>query len=106
MTFVNRKSEIQFLLDWVASNKAEFIIVYGRRRIGKTELLKEAFKKRQAIYFVADLGADQDQRRRLSEAIHGVYPNPLLEADPPPAWDPLLRYLIEIGKRENHLDFG
>ncbi len=100
MTFVNRKSEIQFLLDRVASNKAEFIIVYGRRRIGKTELLKEAFKKRQAIYFVADLGADQDQRRRLSEAIHGVYPNPLLEADPPPAWDPLLRYLIEIGKKE------
>ena len=84
----------------MASNKAEFIIVYGRRRIGKTELLKEAFKKRRAIYFVADLAADQDQRRRLSEAIHGVYPNPLLEADPPPEWDPLLRYLIEIGKKE------
>ena len=84
----------------MASNKAELIIVYGRRRIGKTELLKEAFKKRQAIYFVADLGADQDQRRRLSEAIHRIYPNPLLEADPPPEWDPLLRYLVEIGKKE------
>jgi hypothetical protein len=100
LAFVNRTSEIQFLLDRVASNKAEFIIVYGRRRIGKTELLKEAFKKGQAIYFVADLGADQDQRRRLSEAIHRVYPNPLLEADPPPEWDPLLRYLIGIGKKE------
>lgn len=100
MTFVNRKTEIQFLLDRVVSKKAELIIVYGRRRIGKTELLKEAFKKRQAIYFVADLGADQDQRRRLSEAIHRIYPNPLLEADPPPEWDPLLRYLVDIGKKE------
>ena len=100
MAFVNRTSEIQFLLDRVASNKAEFIIVYGRRRIGKTELLKEAFKKRQAIYFVADLGGDQDQRRRLSDAIRRVYPNPLLEADPPPEWDPLLRYLTDIGKKE------
>jgi hypothetical protein len=100
LAFVNRKSEIRFLLDRVASNKAELIIVYGRRRIGKTELLKEAFKKRRAIYFVADLGADQDQRRRLSEAIHLVYPNPLLRADPPPEWDPLLRYLVDLGKKE------
>jgi AAA+ ATPase superfamily predicted ATPase len=100
LAFVNRTSEIHFLLDRVASNKAELIIVYGRRRIGKTELLKEAFKKRQAIYFVGDLGADQDQRRRLSEAIHRVYPNPLLEADPPPEWDPLLRYLVDLGKKE------
>jgi len=100
LAFVNRTSEIQFLSDRVASNKAEFLIVYGRRRIGKTELLKEAFKKRQAIYFVGDLGGDQDQRRRLSETIHRVYPNPLLEADPPPEWDPLLRYLVDFGKKD------
>jgi AAA+ ATPase superfamily predicted ATPase len=100
LAFVNRTAEIQFLLDRVASGKAEFIILYGRRRIGKTELLKEAFKKRQPIYFVADLGADQDQRRRVSEAINRVYPNPLLEADLPPEWDPLLRYLVDLGKKE------
>ena len=100
MPFVNRKLELQFLLDRITSNKAELIIVYGRRRIGKTELLKEAFQKRKAIYFAADLGADQDQRRRLSEAIYLVYPNPLLRADPPPEWEPLLRYLVDLGKKE------
>jgi len=64
--FVNRELEIQSLLDLMASNKAELVIVYGRRRIGKTELLRRTFAKERAIYFVADLGADQDQRRRFS----------------------------------------
>ncbi len=100
MAFVNRGPEIQFLLDRMASPKAELIVVYGRRRIGKTELLKEAFKKKKAIYFVADLGADQDQRRRLSETVQLLFPSPLLQTEPPPDWDPLLRYLIDLGRRE------
>jgi len=100
LAFINREVEIQFLLDRMTSNKSELIIVYGRRRIGKTELLKEAFKKKRAIYFVADLGADQDQRRRFSEVVHLLYPNPLLQAEPPPEWDPLLRYLVDLGKKD------
>jgi len=103
LAFVNRESEIQFLLDRMTSQKAELIIVYGRRRIGKTELLREAFSKKKAIYFMADLGADQDQRRRFSETVHLLYPNPLLQADPPPAWGPLLRYIVDLGKKERVL---
>lgn len=100
MAFINRESEIQFLLDWMTSQKAELIIVYGRRRIGKTELLKEALSKTKVIYFMADLGADRDQRRRFSETVHLLYPNPFLQADPPPEWDPLLRYIVDLGKKE------
>jgi len=98
LTFVNRESEIQFLLDRMTSNKAELVIVYGRRRIGKTELLRKAFSKGKATYFVADLGADQDQRRRFSEAVNLSYPNPLLQADMPSDWDALLRYIITLAE--------
>ena len=76
------------------------MIVYGRRRIGKTELLRKAFKKEKAVYFVADLGADQDQRRRFSEALNILYPNPLLQTEIPPEWESLLRYIIELGGKE------
>jgi uncharacterized protein len=98
--FVNRETEIQFLLDLMTSNKAELVIVYGRRRIGKTELLRKAFAKGRPIYFVADLGADQDQRRRFSEAVNLSYPNPLLQADIPPGWDSLLRYIITLAEKD------
>ena len=98
--FIDREPEIKSLLERMISNKAEVVIVYGRRRIGKTELLRNAFAKTRAIYFVADLGADQDQRRRFSEAVHLSYPTPLLQADIPPGWDPLLRYIITLAEKD------
>ena len=98
--FVNRESEIHFLLDLITSKKAEFVIVYGRRRIGKTELLRKGFAKGRVIYFVADLGADQDQRRRFSEVVNLSYPNPLLQAETPPGWDSLLRYIITLAEKD------
>lgn len=100
MAFIDREAELQFLLERKGSKKAELIVVYGRRRVGKTELLKEAFKKEKAIFFVADLGADQDQRRRFSEAVGGLYPSPLLQSEKPPEWDALLRYIVDLAKRE------
>jgi hypothetical protein len=98
--FIDREPEIKSLLERMTSSKAELVIVYGRRRIGKTELLRNAFAKTRAIYFVADLGADQDQRRRFSEAVHLSYPTPLLQADIPPGWDPLLRYIITLAEKD------
>jgi AAA+ ATPase superfamily predicted ATPase len=87
-------------MDRMKSDKAELVIVYGRRRIGKTELLRKAFKKEKTIFFVADLGADQDQRRRFSEALNLLYPNPLLQTEIPPEWESLLRYIIDLGRKE------
>lgn len=40
-----RKDEIKILKKLLASDEAEFVAVYGRRRIGKTFLLKEFFDK-------------------------------------------------------------
>jgi uncharacterized protein len=98
--FVNREPEIQFLLERMTSKKAELVIAYGRRRIGKTELLRKIFGKGKGVYFAADLGADQDQRRRFSEAVNLSYPNPLLRADIPPGWDSLLRYIITLAEKD------
>lgn len=41
---IGRKSEIEKLQGWHASGRAEFIAVYGRRRVGKTYLLREMFR--------------------------------------------------------------
>jgi len=83
----------------MTSNQAELVIVYGRRRIGKTELLRKTFAKEKAIYFVADLGADQDQRRRFSQVVNLSHPSPFLQAEIPPDWDALLRYIITLAKK-------
>ncbi|MEA1877612.1 MAG: ATP-binding protein [Bacteroidota bacterium] len=41
---VGRKPEISILLDAFRSNKSELIAVYGRRRVGKTFLIREVYK--------------------------------------------------------------
>ena len=53
MPFLGRKREIETLRDVYNNEKFESIILYGRRRIGKSELIKYSFKdiNCKKIYF-------------------------------------------------------
>ena len=62
--FVGREKEIQIIENKIISDKFEFGILYGRRRVGKTTILKEIIKKHQGIYFVAnEMGYDYNIAR-------------------------------------------
>lgn len=50
---VSRKKEINELEDIYNSGKSEFVVVYGRRRVGKTFLVRELFRDRMAFYHTA-----------------------------------------------------
>jgi len=51
MTFYNRIEELDALSSAFESSGHDFVVVYGRRRVGKTELLKEFCADRPHIYF-------------------------------------------------------
>ncbi|MBI3277443.1 MAG: AAA family ATPase [Chlamydiae bacterium] len=51
--FVGRENEFKIIQEAVASNRAEFGIVYGRRRIGKSALLMQFKKHKSDLYFEA-----------------------------------------------------
>ena len=48
---VGRKKEIELLQQIVESNEPEFVAVYGRRRVGKTFLIKQFFNEKFTFYF-------------------------------------------------------
>jgi len=48
---IGRTKEIKRLTDYISSDKAEFLVVYGRRRVGKTFLIKQFFNERFTFYF-------------------------------------------------------
>ena len=50
MVIVGRKSEQDALKEIVESDEAEFVAVYGRRRVGKTFLIREFFKSKFSFY--------------------------------------------------------
>lgn len=51
--FINRHEELNALNERYLSSRSEFIILYGRRRVGKTRLIKEFIKGKPAFYFLA-----------------------------------------------------
>lgn len=53
--FANRYEEMKLLNDEYTSSRFSFTVLYGRRRVGKTALLKELIKKRPSIYFLVTL---------------------------------------------------
>ncbi|MDD4826950.1 MAG: ATP-binding protein, partial [Mesotoga sp.] len=52
--FINREKELASLRKLKNSGKFEMAVVYGRRRVGKTTLLKEFSKEMESIFFVCD----------------------------------------------------
>ena len=51
MNFVNREKEME-TLNREYKKENSFVVIYGRRRVGKTTLIKEFIKDKKAFYFL------------------------------------------------------
>ncbi len=51
--FVDRERELQTLEREYAREEASFVVVYGRRRVGKTELISRFIQDKRALYYLA-----------------------------------------------------
>ena len=85
MKIIGRKPEIQTLKSILNSDSAEFLAIYGRRRVGKTFLIREFFKAKNGIIFFNATGLKDGSMHeqisnftdRLSEVFYdGVNLNP------------------------------
>ena len=62
MSIIGRNTEIELLERYIASKNAEFIALYGRRRVGKTFLINQTFKNKFAFSMTGVLdGKKEDQ---------------------------------------------
>ena len=77
--FIDRNGELNFLRKAYESDRAEFIVIYGRRRIGKTELVKHSLAGHKSVYFLADEAEDKENRKRFRKLIARATNNPLME---------------------------
>lgn len=73
--FLCRETELQKLNNRFNKNQMECVIIYGRRRVGKTTLINEFVKDKPVIYFPALNTNAKDNLTALSKAIC-AYRNP------------------------------
>ena len=74
MKFVDRIDEAARLKDALAREKSSLVVMYGRRRLGKSTLIKRVLSDND-VYFLADRSEGQHQRALLAKVIAQVFPD-------------------------------
>lgn len=74
MKFVDRKEETERLKEAISKEGTALVVVYGRRRLGKSTLIKRVISDND-IYFLADRSEGEHQRVLLSKMFSQVFPD-------------------------------
>ena len=88
MDFVDRIDEMARLKEAFAREKAALVVVYGRRRLGKSTLIKKVLLDND-VYFLADRSEGQHQMALLAKVIAQKFPD--FDRLTYPDWESLFR---------------
>ena len=94
LEFIGRTPELRVLEDAWRRRESTFIPIYGRRRIGKSELILHFLRGKQAIYHVGKVAPAALQLREFLEASAGALGEPLLAQLPGTDWRATLEAVV------------
>ncbi len=94
--FINRESELASLKNIYDKSKNGVIVIYGRRRVGKTVLTKEFWKNKPHLYLLCDEGGDESNIKNFKEEFAKFFNEDLLAKADIKDWQELFR---EVAKR-------
>ncbi len=100
MPFIGRAAELAFLNELYHSDRPELYVLYGRRRVGKTELLREFCRDRRHVYFQAAQVTEADNRRQFVAAMAEGLNEPVLATARFDDWDAPLQELARRASGE------
>lgn len=94
----NRERELSYLDARYASGRAELVVLYGRRRVGKTTLVYHWVQNKPHLFFFATQDDNATLLRRFSHLIRqaaGESPDPTFSY---PDWEAALRALVPLAR--------
>lgn len=98
MMFIGREQELKILEERYHSSKAEFFVLYGRRRVGKTTLLREFGQKKPMIYYAASQTESRENLDQFVLRCQEVLSDKLLSNISFQSIEGILEYLAEHAK--------
>jgi hypothetical protein len=99
MEFVNREEDLAVLEKLYKEEAFQFVVLYGRRRVGKTRLVQEFIEGKPAIYFLADSISESEQLKNLGREVGEFFNDPILTEAGFKDWYQAFRYLKEKGEK-------
>ena len=99
MKFINRKKELSFLEEKWGEQKSQFIVLWGKRRVGKTELVKQFIKDKPHIYLLSENTNETEQLKRFSFSAGEFFNEPLLRTRGFGGWEESFKYIKEKNRR-------
>jgi uncharacterized protein len=104
--FLNRSNELSLLRQRLRGDRAEFLVVYGRRRVGKTELLAYLASEARSLYFEATDTVPAQQLRDLTAELARASGDELLRVQSLTSWEAALTAIARfVGTRPTMVVF-
>ncbi len=94
--FIGRETELADLNDMYNQNKFQLFVLYGRRRVGKTTLINEFCKNKDAIFYSAEQSNNKLNLEKFSGQVFQFYGENTLE--PFSSWANALTYINDRQK--------
>ncbi|NOR49113.1 MAG: AAA family ATPase [Methanosarcinaceae archaeon] len=94
--FVNRHSELAFLEKRFSNPNPEFLVIYGRRRVGKSCLLSKFSKNKSCIYFLCTKDSERENINRMKSKMANLLGSPMFEKLEIDNWIELFKYFFEF----------
>lgn len=101
--FVDRKNELKFLNEEYEKKGSSLVILYGRRRVGKTALIKEFGKNKDMIYFLATEESEIQNRNALKKIIAENIKNDLLDYITVDNWEILFKAITDTESKNKKI---
>src|SRR6516225_9991638 len=98
MSFFGRKRELELLQSAWRSDRAAFIPIYGRRRVGKSELILHFMSGKDGLYFMGKRAPGAAQLQEFLEAAARAVNEPLLAQSRIGTWKAALEAVMERRK--------
>lgn len=98
--FVDRADELATLENEYNRNDAAFVVIYGRRRVGKTTLINHFCKNKKYIYFLATEENESENRNAFKNLISDKFDNELLANATLSSWNPIFKVIADKSKEE------
>lgn len=98
--FIGRDAELNELNKEYRKEGFRFVVLYGRRRVGKTSLITQFVADKKAIFYISIQQNDKAALESFSEKVLEVFPSAKTIIDTFPSWEKAFIYIADQSQKQ------